>query len=74
MFALQFQLKSDNSVALVSAEAVTEMGDKGGRCVRLTTVQSLCACCLEIVGASTSRSPERLACKGPTLPLSDNSN
>jgi len=55
-------------MALVSAQALTEMGDKGGRSVGLTTVPPLCASCLEILGASTSWSPECLACNGKTLP------
>ena len=36
-------------------------GGKGGRCVGLTTLSPLCADCLEILGASTSYSPQILS-------------
>ena len=38
------------------------LGDKGGWCVRLTTLPLSCASCLELLGASTSWSP--WACAG----------
>jgi hypothetical protein len=42
----------------------SSLGSKGGRCVRLTTLQPSCADCLEILGASVSWSPE-----GPSGPV-----
>jgi hypothetical protein len=37
------------------------LGGEGGRCVLLTTLPSPCAICLEILGASTSYSPQGLS-------------
>ena len=55
-------------VALGSTQPLKEMStrsislvDKSGRCVRLTTLPLLCADCLEIWGASTSRNPQGLS-------------
>jgi len=45
-------------MALVSTQPLTEMshGDKGGRCVGLTTLPPSCADCLEILEALKSLS------------------
>ena len=66
LLALLLRFKSDNGMAVVSAQTLKEMGDKGGRCLRLTTVPPSYACYLEILGALTPWSPECLACKGTT--------
>jgi len=47
------------------------LSGKGGQCVRLTTLPPSCAKCLEILGASTSCSPQSvLACNGIAFSLS----
>jgi hypothetical protein len=47
------------------------LSGKGGQCVRLTTLPPSCANYLEILGASTSYSPQSvLACNGIAFTLS----
>ena len=58
---------SGRIVVLGSTYALSEMStkdlprSKGDRCVRLTTLPHLCADCLKILGASTSRSRRNLS-------------
>jgi len=53
-------------MALGSTHSLTEISTgvsflgKGGRCIGLTAFSSLCADCLEIIGAFTSRNPKGL--------------
>jgi len=52
------------ALELIQPLIETSTSGKGGRCVGLTTILPLCAVCLEILGASTSRS-----LKGPSRPV-----
>jgi hypothetical protein len=47
-------------MSLGSTRSPTEMS-KGGRCIRLTTFPISCADCLEILGSSTTYSPQGLS-------------
>jgi hypothetical protein len=53
---------SDRTMALGSTHPVPGIfpGDKGGRCVGLTTLPPSCADCLKNLGASTSWNPQGL--------------
>jgi hypothetical protein len=62
-----WHIPSGRTMVLGSTQPLTEMSTrlfpegKGGRCVRLTTLPSSCAACLEICGASTSWNPLSLS-------------